>query len=67
MAFCLLVCQMCGKGTFSQMRSHIYNLEIYFNILLIIYYYNLSIHSPRMIILAQKDFFLQELFNWYKF
>ena len=21
-AFCLLVCQMCGKGTFSQIRSH---------------------------------------------
>ena len=23
MTFCLLVCQMCGKGTFSQIRSHI--------------------------------------------
>ena len=23
MSFCLLVCQMCGKGTFSQIRSHI--------------------------------------------
>ena len=23
MAFCLLVCQMCEKGTFSQIRSHI--------------------------------------------
>ena len=23
MTFCLLVCQMCEKGTFSQIRSHI--------------------------------------------
>ena len=22
MTFCLLVCKMCGKGTFSQIRSH---------------------------------------------
>ena len=24
MTFCLLVCQMCGKGTFSQIRSHMF-------------------------------------------
>ena len=31
MTFCLLVCQMCGKGTFSQIRSHILSdpLEIF--------------------------------------
>ena len=25
MTFCLLVCQMCEKGTFSQIRSHMYS------------------------------------------
>ena len=29
MTFCLLVCQMCGKGTFSQIRSHmLYNTYV---------------------------------------
>ena len=27
MSFCLLVCQMCGKGTFLQIRSHILNYK----------------------------------------
>ena len=27
MAFCLPVCQMCGKGTFLQIQSHIQNAQ----------------------------------------
>ena len=30
MTFCLLVCQMCGKGTFSQIRSHIWYECMYY-------------------------------------
>ena len=27
MTFCLLVCQMCGKGTFSQIRSQMVSMD----------------------------------------
>ena len=38
MIFCLLVCKMCGKGTFSQIWSHINFAEIEgFQVLIIIY------------------------------